>query len=112
MSVARVVSARDRMRALQAAALCLNYPDQQLLDDLPLLARTASVLPSSAGAPLSRFVEHLASTEPMELARAYVATFDLQRRCCLHLAPLHPCVPSRGPHPLRRRTARPPRTRV
>ena len=85
MSAVRVVGARDRTRALQAAALCLNYPDQQLLDDLPLLTRTASVLPSPAGAPLSRFVEHLAFTEPMELARDYVATIDHQRRCCLHL---------------------------
>jgi nitrate reductase delta subunit len=34
---------------------------------------------------LSRFVQHLAATEQMELARDYVATFDLQRRCCLHL---------------------------
>ena len=85
MSGARVVGARDRTRALQAAALCLDYPDQQLLEDVPLLTRTASVLPSSAGAPLNRFVQHLVSTEPMALARDYVATFDLQRRCCLHL---------------------------
>jgi nitrate reductase delta subunit len=85
MNTTRSMVTRDRMRALLAAALCLNYPDQQLLDELPLLTRTASALPPAAGEPLRRFLRHLASTDPLQLARDYVSTFDLQRRCCLYL---------------------------
>lgn len=75
----------DRTRALQAAALCLAYPDEQLLERLPLLAATAEALPGAAAAPLGRFVAHLGQADPGELAREYVDTFDLRRRCCLYL---------------------------
>jgi nitrate reductase molybdenum cofactor assembly chaperone NarJ/NarW len=75
----------DRTRALQAAALCLDYPDQALLDLRPLLHATADALPARAAAPLSRFVRHLEATPSAELAREYVDTFDLRRRCCLYL---------------------------
>jgi nitrate reductase molybdenum cofactor assembly chaperone NarJ/NarW len=76
---------RDRTRALQAAALCLDYPDETLLGRLPLLAQTAAALPPAAGAPLARFVTHLTGTDPGRLTRTYVETFDLRRRCCLYL---------------------------
>jgi nitrate reductase delta subunit len=79
------VTDRDRTRALQAAALCLDYPDERLFAQLPLLGETASALPPSAGEPLRRFLDHVASTAPDVLARDYVETFDLHRRCCLYL---------------------------
>jgi nitrate reductase delta subunit len=79
------VTDRDRTRALQAAALCLDYPDERLFAQLPLLGETASALPPSAGEPLRRFLDHVASTAPDVLARDYVDTFDLHRRCCLYL---------------------------
>ena len=44
---------RDRTRALLAASLCLDYPDQTLLDDAPLIAEVAGALPPAAGVPLS-----------------------------------------------------------
>jgi nitrate reductase delta subunit len=75
----------DRTRALQAASLCLDYPDQALLDAAPLLAETAGTLRAEAGAPLGRFVAHLAAAPLPELTRDYVDTFDLRRRCCLYL---------------------------
>ncbi len=74
-----------RTRALQAAALCLNYPDDALLPHVALLAETAAVLPATASVPLTRFVDHLRTTDPGRLARDYVDTFDLRRRCCLYL---------------------------
>jgi nitrate reductase molybdenum cofactor assembly chaperone NarJ/NarW len=76
----------DRIRGLQAAALCLDYPDETLLERLPLLAQTAAALTPAAGAPLARFVTHLAGTDPGQLTRDYVETFDLRRRCCLYLS--------------------------
>ncbi|MEO9137758.1 MAG: nitrate reductase molybdenum cofactor assembly chaperone [Jatrophihabitans sp.] len=74
-----------RTRALQAAALCLNYPDEALLDQVTLLGETAAALPAAAGAPLARFVAHLQGTDPGVLTRDYVEIFDLRRRCCLYL---------------------------
>ena len=76
---------RDRTRALLAASLCLDYPDQILLDDAPLIAEVAGALPPAAGVPLSRFVAHLTATPLPRLTRDYVDTFDLRRRCCLYL---------------------------
>jgi nitrate reductase delta subunit len=75
----------DRTRGLQAAALCLNYPDAAVLEHLPLLEATAAALPPVAGAPLVRFVQHLRASQPGQLTRDYVDTFDLRRRCCLYL---------------------------
>jgi nitrate reductase molybdenum cofactor assembly chaperone NarJ/NarW len=80
-----MISERDRARALQAAALCLDYPDDPLLEKLPLLAQAAAALPDPVGRPLRRFLEHLGRTAAGTLARDYVETFDLRRRCCLYL---------------------------
>ena len=80
-----MTSELDRSRALQAAALCLDYPDETLLGKLELLRAAAHALPGAVGAGLARFVGHLADTDPAELARDYVDTFDLRRRTCLHL---------------------------
>jgi nitrate reductase molybdenum cofactor assembly chaperone NarJ/NarW len=76
---------RDRTRALQAAALCLDYPDERVFARLPLLRETATALPPSAGEPLRRFLDAAERTGPGRLAREYVETFDLHRRCCLYL---------------------------
>ena len=65
-------------RALQAAAICLEYPDERLLSALPLLREAH--LP-----PLPRFLDHVARTDLRELERDYVETFDLRRRCCPYL---------------------------
>lgn len=71
--------------AWQVQSLLLAYPDEQLLDRLDLLRRSAATLPAPAGAPLLRFLDHVASTRPGDLAADYVATFDHRKRCCLFL---------------------------
>jgi nitrate reductase delta subunit len=76
----------DRTRALQASALCLDYPDDTLLARLPLLRSAVAALPDAVAKPLGRFVEHLGGTAPERLTSDYVETFDLRRRCCLHLS--------------------------
>jgi nitrate reductase delta subunit len=75
----------DRVRALQAAALCLEYPDAGWRAHLSLLRQTAGALPGAAGVALDRFVAHADRTPADDLARHYVETFDLRRRCCLYL---------------------------
>jgi nitrate reductase delta subunit len=76
------VNERDRTRTLQAAALCLGYPDDELRAGLPLLHDAAGALPRPAAEPLRRFLRAL---EGEDLTQHYVETFDLRRRCCLYL---------------------------
>ncbi|AXH98051.1 nitrate reductase molybdenum cofactor assembly chaperone [Ornithinimicrobium avium] len=71
--------------AWQAVSLLLDYPDETLVQRLPLLGEVANGLPAPVAQPLRRFLEHAASTPLQELQRDYVETFDVTRRCALHL---------------------------
>jgi nitrate reductase delta subunit len=71
--------------AWQVQSLLLAYPDEQFFARIGLLRRSASALSPPVGAPLARFLDHVASTPPGELAADYVATFDHRKRCCLFL---------------------------
>ncbi|GAB97719.1 nitrate reductase delta subunit [Kineosphaera limosa] len=76
----------------QVLSLVLDYPGPQLRERLPLLVEVVQELSRGRGAvarsaaALSPLLEHLAATPAEELERAYVETFDLRRRCCLHLS--------------------------
>jgi nitrate reductase delta subunit len=72
-------------RTLQAAALCLDYPDDAMLEAMSLVSAALPTLPVDAADHLRRFVAYASGTEAAELRRRYVETFDLQRRCCLYL---------------------------
>ncbi len=76
----------DLRPAHQVASLLLSYPDQDLLDQAPLLRQAAEQTPDDVRAPLLRFVDHVESTPLGELQRDYVATFDMKRRRCLYLS--------------------------
>ncbi|MEU9884798.1 nitrate reductase molybdenum cofactor assembly chaperone [Sphaerisporangium sp. NPDC051011] len=68
------------------ASVLLSYPDERLIESLPLLAGTVAGLPpGEAATRLAAFFEHLTATPLPELAAHYVATFDLKRRCCPYL---------------------------
>jgi nitrate reductase molybdenum cofactor assembly chaperone NarJ/NarW len=71
--------------AWQVQSLLLGYPDEELLGRLDLLRRVSDELDEPVGAPLRRFLDHLAGTPLTDLAVDYVATFDNRRRCCLYL---------------------------
>jgi nitrate reductase delta subunit len=67
------------------ASVLLQYPTVALFDGLGTLAEAAS-----AGARASRpsfgiFLDWLGATSPDAVARHYVETFDLRRRCALYL---------------------------
>jgi nitrate reductase molybdenum cofactor assembly chaperone NarJ/NarW len=79
------LSQRDLTVAWQSASLLLDYPDERLVQQLPLLHEACATLPAAVGDPLRRTVDHLASTPLEESARQYVETFDNRRRCCLFL---------------------------
>lgn len=67
----------------QAAGLLLGYPDEELLDRLPVIE--AAVAEAGAGEYFAPTLAHLRSMPIMELQSWYVQEFDLSRRHALHL---------------------------
>ncbi|MER6382933.1 nitrate reductase molybdenum cofactor assembly chaperone [Streptomyces sp. NPDC001250] len=61
----------------QAAALCLTYPDDDLIARLPLLREAAP--------QLRTFADHAAVTPPRELAAHYMQVFGFKNRHSLYL---------------------------
>jgi nitrate reductase delta subunit len=81
------VSLSDDQRAVawQAASLLLGYPDDALVERVPLLRSAAASVPGSVGSLLAGFVARLSDGSVEELAAGYVDTFDHRRRCCPYL---------------------------
>jgi nitrate reductase delta subunit len=83
---ARAHHSEDDLRvAWQCASLLLDYPDEALLDRLPLVRHAVLGLPPGLGEPLLGLADHLAATSLTEVQAAYVETFDSRRRNCLFL---------------------------
>ncbi len=76
---------RADARAWQVSSVLLGYPDEQLVEQLPLLAAEVERLPGGLATPLRRFLAHATSAPALGLAAHYVETFDHRRRCCLYL---------------------------
>ncbi|MGY1946818.1 nitrate reductase molybdenum cofactor assembly chaperone [Nocardia asiatica] len=69
-----------RVLAWQAQSLLMSYPDRQLTGRLPLLREVSATLPSALGTPIRAFLDHAETTDPVDLAADYVATFDHHKR--------------------------------
>lgn len=76
---------RDRQLVWRIAALLLDYPTEQTLAMVGQLATAAAELPDEVRNQLSECLDYLRTTPPLELAAAYVETFDMRRRASLHL---------------------------
>jgi nitrate reductase delta subunit len=74
-----------RAVAARAASLLLRYPDDPVLDALPLIAQALTGLPDPVAAPLQIVAAHRAETRATRLRTDYVQSFDFRRRCALHL---------------------------
>jgi nitrate reductase delta subunit len=80
------IPARQQAVVLQAASLCLQYPDDDLLATLPAVRSAVDTLPASRPRErLESFLDTVAATAPGRAARHYVEVFDNRRRCCLYL---------------------------
>jgi len=66
-------------------SVLLGYPDEALVEALPELREAAAALPRGELRALEPLLDGLAETPLAELRRAYVETFDFDRRCGLHL---------------------------
>src|SRR5690606_21350265 len=76
---------RQQADAWQVVSLLLEYPEPLLLERVPLLREVTATLPDPVAAPPRRFLDHVGATPLAALQRDYVDTFDVTRRCCLHL---------------------------
>jgi nitrate reductase delta subunit len=79
------LTADQLLIAWQSASLLLSYPDESLLERLPLIRSASHQVPPGIGHPLRALVHHLDSTPLTKLQQDYVETFDSRRRCNLFL---------------------------
>lgn len=69
----------------QVASVLLDYPDDRLVERLPLLRTAATALPGELGSGLLDVIGWLTDTDLQDAQTRYVDTFDVTRRCALHL---------------------------
>ncbi len=69
----------------QVASLLLDYPDERLVGQLPVLRAALAAVPAYLADPLLTMVSRIEEGDLGALQRAYVETFDHTRRHCLHL---------------------------
>ncbi len=85
----RAPSARTDDRSLatawQVASLLLEYPTPELVGRMPLLRDAVAELPATIGSGLTAYLDALERTDLVMLQRDYVETFDVTRKCALHL---------------------------
>jgi nitrate reductase molybdenum cofactor assembly chaperone NarJ/NarW len=67
------------------ASVLLQYPTTALFEGLDALATAAADAPRASREPFGRFLAWLRATHPDQVAKHYVETFDLRRRCALYL---------------------------
>jgi nitrate reductase delta subunit len=67
------------------ASVLLQYPTAALFEGLSQLDAVAAAAPRASREPFGRFLTWLRSTPPDQVAKHYVETFDLRRRCALYL---------------------------
>jgi nitrate reductase delta subunit len=80
------VQASDQAVVLQAASVCLQYPDDSVLPAFGLVRRAVDALPDGrARERLTAFLDAAAATPPTRMTQHYVEVFDLRKRCCLYL---------------------------
>jgi len=77
---------RRRRPPYKLLSLLLQYPDEARLAARDAIGEAIDELPPSPERrAMRRFFGHLASESAVALQQEYVETFDLQRRCGLHL---------------------------
>ena len=71
--------------AWQVVSLLLDYPDDVLVSRVPMLRGVVEALPDATRQPLLVALDTVSATPLGDLQREYVDTFDVTRRCSLHL---------------------------
>ncbi|MFC6703791.1 nitrate reductase molybdenum cofactor assembly chaperone [Flexivirga alba] len=71
--------------AWQSVSLLLEYPYAETAQQFPAIRDVAAQLPSDIGDPLMTFLDYAATVPLPDLQADYVDTFDVTRKCSLHL---------------------------
>ena len=79
------ITERELVDTWQVVSLLLDYPDAVLVQRVPMLRSVVDTLPSAQHDPLVGLLVVLESTDLGVLQRDYVDTFDVTRKCSLHL---------------------------
>jgi nitrate reductase molybdenum cofactor assembly chaperone NarJ/NarW len=69
----------------QVVSLLLDYPDEVLVARVPMLRGVVSGLPEAQRVPLAEVLDALEQGDLTALQAQYVDTFDVTRKCSLHL---------------------------
>ncbi|GAA1848269.1 nitrate reductase molybdenum cofactor assembly chaperone [Myceligenerans crystallogenes] len=80
------LSAAQRRTTQMAASLLLAYPDERALADARVVGDVVGHLPEPVGDLLAGLARELTDADPEALRARYVDTFDMKRRCTLHLS--------------------------
>ena len=77
----------ERASAYHLLSLLLQYPDDSIVTARIEVAEAVRALPNCfERRALAQFVNYFLAAEPTHLRQRYVETFDLGRRCSLHLS--------------------------
>lgn len=79
------MEAQQQAAVWQCVSLLLEYPEPALMERLDLLAEVAAELPPAAGEPIGALVAEMKGRALRDLQVEYVDTFDVTRKCSLHL---------------------------
>ena len=69
----------------QVVSLLLDYPDEVLVSRVPMLRGVVAELPDAQREPLTEMLDTIGRTDLGALQEEYVDTFDVTRKCSLHL---------------------------
>ena len=79
------LSERELVDTWQVVSLLLDYPDAVLVERVPMLREVVATLPEAQREPLVEVLDTLERVDLGTLQREYVDTFDVTRKCSLHL---------------------------
>jgi nitrate reductase delta subunit len=80
------VRRHDPAAAWKLASVLLQYPTASLFEGMAVLeSAAAATAPQASRTAFTGFLAWLRDTRPSDVARHYVETFDLRRRCALYL---------------------------
>ncbi|HYN68086.1 MAG TPA: nitrate reductase molybdenum cofactor assembly chaperone [Ornithinibacter sp.] len=79
------ISEHDLADTWQVVSLLLDYPDDVLVARVPMLRGVVEALPDAQRAPLTELLDTLEQNDLGALQAEYVDTFDVTRKCSLHL---------------------------
>ncbi len=84
----RAIAMTREQRALthMATSLLLDYPDAAFHARTRQVADSLDALPGEVRRVLETFLTTAQVSDPQDFEKAYVATFDLKRKCCLYLS--------------------------